>query len=154
MAALSEVDEDVAYLLDGTTTSVVGGTGKWIRAWRRCFGLRIWRCGWSTIAAYGMWQSSPFFFINLVVVIERGFVCMAGDLNYFVPWLSGFLQFGDNCFSGGMVWNLLSINDDRLCQGRHNAAKFVFAHPGLGVPNFGFSDAILLPSTRPRGSHF
>ena len=27
MAALSEVDEDVAYLLDGTTASVVGGTG-------------------------------------------------------------------------------------------------------------------------------
>ena len=27
MAAPSEVDEDVAYLLDGTTTSVEGGTG-------------------------------------------------------------------------------------------------------------------------------
>ena len=27
MAAPSEVDEDVAYLVDGTTTSVEGGTG-------------------------------------------------------------------------------------------------------------------------------
>ena len=98
-----------------------------------------------------LWYLTEFslLFINLVVVIERGFVCMAGDLNYFMPW-SGFLRFGDNCFSGGMIWNLLSINTDRLCQGLYNAAKFVLAHPGLGIPNFGFRTLNYCQVQRPK----
>jgi len=38
-----------------------------------------------------MGQSSPITssLINFVVVIDQGFVSMAGNLNDFVPWLSG-----------------------------------------------------------------
>ena len=56
-----------------------------------------------------MVQSPPFAFVDLVVVIERAFVGMAGDLNDLVPWLSGFLLFCDHRLSGGMVGNSLSF---------------------------------------------
>ena len=56
-----------------------------------------------------MGQSPAFAFVNFVVVIERAFVGMPGDLNDLVPWLSGFLQFCDYRLSGGMVGNSLSF---------------------------------------------
>ena len=56
-----------------------------------------------------MGQSPPFVLVNLVVVIKRAFVGMAGDLNYLVPWLSGFLQFCNNRLSGGMIGNSRSV---------------------------------------------
>ena len=51
MAAPSEVDEDVAYLLDGTTTSVEGGTGNEFELGGDALEEL---CGWSRIAAYDM----------------------------------------------------------------------------------------------------
>ena len=67
------------------------------------------------VVAYDVWQSSPSVFINLVVVIERGFVCMEGDLNYFLPWLSSFLQFDDDCLSGRMVYARVFVMLPCLC---------------------------------------
>ena len=62
------------------------------------------------VATNDVGQSPPFALVNLVVVIERAFVGMAGDLNDPVHWLSaGFLQFCDNRLSGGMIGNSLSV---------------------------------------------
>ena len=82
-----------------------------------------------------MRQSPPIAFVNLVG--------MAGDLNYLVPWLSGFLQFCDNRLSGGMI---------RFPSTFRAFARFLIMLPSLcststSRTKLRFLDAVLWPST-------
>ena len=50
-------------------------------------------------------------FVNFVVVIQRRFLGMARDFTDNMTRLTGFLQFGDECFSHAVVRNLLVSYD-------------------------------------------
>ena len=100
----------------------------------------FWRFA-CTILAWSFAESTDYvrkflslIFVNFVVVIQRRFPWMARDFTDNMARLTGFLQFGDECFSYAVVRNLL-VSQETGSHGLHNGADCILAHSDFCVPD-------------------